>query len=83
MKTMTTISSGTDVARAPGVTIRPARQAVPLWSTQAGSTAIFRIGTDPPDVVELWDWTLQPDESFEGGAHPRAPSRYSRCSPAS
>ena len=31
---------------------------------------MFRIGTDPPDVVELWDWTLQPGDGFDGEAHP-------------
>jgi quercetin dioxygenase-like cupin family protein len=31
---------------------------------------VFRIGTDPPDVVELWDWTLQPGDAFDGEAHP-------------
>jgi quercetin dioxygenase-like cupin family protein len=31
---------------------------------------VFRIGTDPPDVVELWDWTLQPGDGFDGEAHP-------------
>ena len=36
----------------------------------AGSTAVFRIGTDPPDVVELWDWSLQPGDAFDGEAHP-------------
>jgi len=54
----------------PRVVVRRAEQAVPLWSSAAGSTAVFRIGTDPPDVVELWDWTLEPGDSFEGEAHP-------------
>ena len=55
---------------APRVTVRRADRAAPLWSSPAGSTAIFRIGTDPPDVVELWDWTLQPGDAFDGEAHP-------------
>ena len=42
----------------------------PLWTSPAGSSAVFRIGTDPPDVVELWDWTLQPGDAFDGEAHP-------------
>jgi len=38
----------------------------------AGVLAVSAIGrlTDPPDVVELWDWTLQPHDSFDGEAHP-------------
>jgi transcriptional regulator with XRE-family HTH domain len=54
----------------PRVTVRRAAEAATLWSSTAGSTAVFRIGTDPPDVVELWDWTLQPGDSFDGEAHP-------------
>lgn len=54
----------------PRVTVRRAAQAAPLWRSRAGSTAVFRIGTDPPDVVELWDWTLQPGDGFDGEAHP-------------
>jgi transcriptional regulator with XRE-family HTH domain/uncharacterized cupin superfamily protein len=54
----------------PRVTVRPAREATALWTSPAGSRALFRIGTDPPDVVELWDWTLQPGDGFDGEAHP-------------
>ena len=64
------VASLVDGDAAPRLTVRRAEQAVPLWSSPAGSSAVFRIGTDPPDVVELWDWTLQPGDSFEGEAHP-------------
>ena len=64
------VASLVDGDAAPRITIRRAEQAVPLWSSPAGSSAVFRIGTDPPDVVELWDWTLQPGDSFDGEAHP-------------
>lgn len=64
------VGSLVDTDAQPTVTVRPAGKAVPLWSTPAGSQAIFRIGTDPPDVVELWDWTLQPGDRFDGAAHP-------------
>ncbi len=64
------VASLVDTDAQPAVTIRPARHAIPLWSTPAGSRAIFRIGTDPPDVVELWDWTLSPGDRFDGEAHP-------------
>jgi len=55
---------------APRLVVRRSEQAAPLWTSPAGSTAVFRIGTDPPDVVELWDWTLQPGDAFDGEAHP-------------
>lgn len=64
------VSSLVDGDAGPRVTVRPAREAVALWTSAAGSRALFRIGTDPPDVVELWDWTLQPGDSFDGEAHP-------------
>jgi transcriptional regulator with XRE-family HTH domain len=54
----------------PQVVLRRDGDAPRLWSSPAGSSAIFRIGTDPPDAVELWDWTLQPGDSFDGEAHP-------------
>lgn len=29
-----------------------------LWSGAAGGRGVLLAGTEPPDVVELWDWTL-------------------------
>src|SRR4051795_2514687 len=29
-----------------------------LWTGAAGGTGVLVAGTAPPDVVELWDWTL-------------------------
>lgn len=55
---------------APRFVVRRAEQAAPLWTSPAGSSAVFRIGTDPPDVVELWDWSLRPGDAFDGEAHP-------------
>jgi transcriptional regulator with XRE-family HTH domain len=63
------VTSLVDGDASPRVVVRRAEQAVPLWSNETGSTAVFRIGTDPPDVVELWEWTLQPGDAFEGEAH--------------
>jgi transcriptional regulator with XRE-family HTH domain len=54
----------------PRVVLRRDADAARLWTSDAGSSAVFRIGTDPPDVVELWDWTLQPGDAFDGEAHP-------------
>ena len=64
------VASLVDGDAAPRISVRRAEQAAPLWSSPAGSSAVFRIGTDPPDVVELWDWTLQPGDGFDGEAHP-------------
>jgi transcriptional regulator with XRE-family HTH domain len=64
------VASLVDGDAAPRIAVRRAEQAAPLWRSPAGSSAVFRIGTDPPDVVELWDWTLQPGDAFDGEAHP-------------
>jgi len=55
----------------PRVEVRRAAVSPRLWRSAAGSAAVLRLGTDPPDVVELWDWTLQPGDSFDGDAHPK------------
>ncbi|MHA6626950.1 helix-turn-helix domain-containing protein [Pseudonocardia sichuanensis] len=64
------VASLVDGDAEPRVVVRRAAEAARLWSSAAGSNAVFRIGTDPPDVVELWDWTLQPGDGFDGEAHP-------------
>lgn len=58
----------------PRVTVRAGKDAAALWTSAAGSRALFRIGTDPPDAVELWDWTLSGGDAFNGEAHPRGTS---------
>jgi transcriptional regulator with XRE-family HTH domain len=63
------VASLVDGSVEPRVVVRRDAEAAQLWRSAAGSSAIFRIGTDPPDVVELWDWTLQPGESFDSEAH--------------
>ena len=40
-----------------------------LWTGNLGGRGVLVAGTEPPDVVELWDWTLQPDERHESEAH--------------
>ncbi|WP_433292187.1 helix-turn-helix domain-containing protein [Pseudonocardia sp. CA-142604] len=64
------VASLVDGDSEPRIVVRRAAEAARLWAGAAGSSAVFRIGTDPPDVVELWDWTLQPGDSFDGEAHP-------------
>jgi len=64
------VASLVDGDAGPRVVVRRDADAARLWSSAAGSCAVFRIGTDPPDVVELWDWMLQPGDGFDGEAHP-------------
>lgn len=40
-----------------------------LWSGELGGSGVLVAGTEPPDVVELWDWTLGPGEAHLSEAH--------------
>ena len=40
-----------------------------LWTGKAGGRGVLVAGTEPPDVVELWDWVLEPGEIHESEAH--------------
>jgi quercetin dioxygenase-like cupin family protein len=40
-----------------------------LWRGKLGGRAVLVAGTEPPDVTELWDWTLGPGESHFSEAH--------------
>ena len=52
-----------------------------LWSGEAGGRGVLVAGTEPPDVVELWDWTLGPgDAHAERG--PRGGDEGARAGPA-
>lgn len=40
-----------------------------LWSGDLGGRGVLVAGTKPPDVVELWDWTLASGEQHSSEAH--------------
>lgn len=40
-----------------------------LWSSESGGRGLLVAGTEPPDVVELWDWTLGPGDQHASEAH--------------
>ena len=40
-----------------------------LWAGESGGRGVLVAGTEPPDVVELWDWTLMPGEVHLSEAH--------------
>lgn len=40
-----------------------------LWSSPSGGRGTLVAGTEPPDVVELWDWTLGPGDRHASEAH--------------
>lgn len=40
-----------------------------LWTGDAGGRGVLVAATEPPDVVELWDWTLGPGDRHVSEAH--------------
>lgn len=40
-----------------------------LWSSDAGGRGVLVAGTQPPDVVELWEWILGPRDRYVSEAH--------------
>ncbi|MFI2566077.1 helix-turn-helix domain-containing protein [Paenarthrobacter sp. NPDC018779] len=53
--------------RAPKIT--RAGEGAELWTGPSGGRGVLVAGTESPDVVELWDWTLAPGERHESEAH--------------
>ncbi len=58
-----------DVERPHALTVTVAGRAPVLWHGDHGGQALLVAGTQPPDVVELWDWTLQPGDANTSEAH--------------
>jgi transcriptional regulator with XRE-family HTH domain len=44
-------------------------QGAALWTGQSGGRGVLVAGTQPPDVLELWDWTLAPGDHHTSEAH--------------
>ena len=53
------------------VKVTRAGEGAALWSGDSGGCGVLVAGTEPPDVVELWDWTLGPRD--EHVSEPHAP----------
>ena len=51
------------------VRVTRADEGAVLWSSEAGGRGVLVAGTQPPDVVELWDWTLAAHDSHASEAH--------------
>ena len=46
------------------------KEIVPLWNGPEGGSAALLVGSDGPDMLELWAWELHPGERYEAQAHP-------------
>ena len=51
------------------VMLTRAGQGAVLWTGNSGGRGVLVAGTDPPDVLELWDWTLAPGDRHDSEAH--------------
>lgn len=40
-----------------------------LWNGEFGGCGVLVAGTQPPNVLELWDWTMHPGETHRSGSH--------------
>ena len=46
-------------------------EAPALWTGEGGGRGVLLAGTTPPDILELWDWTLAPGDRHDSEAHVR------------
>jgi transcriptional regulator with XRE-family HTH domain len=46
-------------------------QASVLWQGTKGGVATLLVGSTGPDMLELWEWTLFPGETFQSKRHPK------------
>ncbi|MFK5645243.1 helix-turn-helix domain-containing protein [Ornithinimicrobium sp. LYQ121] len=51
------------------VTVTRSGEGAALWTSPNGGCAVLVAGTRPPDVLELWDWTLAPGDAHTSAAH--------------
>jgi transcriptional regulator with XRE-family HTH domain len=58
-----------EVPQPRAVTVTRRGEGAALWSSAAGGRGVLVAGTESPDVVELWDWTLAPGDSHVSDAH--------------
>jgi transcriptional regulator with XRE-family HTH domain len=59
------------VADPPMLHVVRAGDAPVLWRGEHGGTAQLIAGSGPPDVLELWDWTLYPGDAHHSEPHSR------------
>jgi transcriptional regulator with XRE-family HTH domain len=58
-----------DVPRQATLQMTPSGTGPLLWSSPAGGRAVLVASTPPPQVVELWDWTLGAADRYAHDGH--------------
>lgn len=51
------------------VTVTRCGEGAALWTSDSGGRGVLVAGTESPDVVELWDWTMGAGDRHESEAH--------------
>lgn len=51
------------------VTVTPSGEGAALWTSAGGGRGVLVAGTESPDVVELWDWTMVSGDRLDSEAH--------------
>ena len=59
------------VPQTKAVKVIRAGSAPALWTGEGGGRGVLLAGTTPPDILELWDWTLAPGDRHDSEAHVR------------
>jgi transcriptional regulator with XRE-family HTH domain len=59
----------TDHSRGELIAVSGPADREPLWRGSAGGSAVMVASADIPDMLELWDWTMQPGDEYESEAH--------------
>lgn len=58
-----------DVPRQATLQVTPSGTGAVLWTSAAGGSAVLVASTKPPQVVELWDWTLGAGDRYAHDGH--------------
>jgi len=58
-----------ELPRPKPVTVTRSGEGAALWSSDAGGRGVLVAGTETPNVVELWDWTMAPGDTHGSEAH--------------
>ena len=58
-----------EVPAARRLRVTRAGEGAALWTGEAGGRGVLVAGSAPPDVLELWDWTLGPGDLHRSEAH--------------
>lgn len=60
-----------DVPQTNSVKVVRSGEAPALWTGKGGGRGVLLAGTTPPDILELWDWTLARGDRHDSEAHVR------------